>query len=136
EWAARSQQRAEEAGKHGRFEDEIASVQVPQPAGDAIAFARDENPRPGATPASLAAFEPAFEHGGSVTTGNVSVPGDGAAIVLVTSSERCRELGLEPLARIAGYANSGVAPELMGISPVPATQACLRHAGWRVADLD
>lgn len=136
ELAARSQQRAEEAGKHGRFEDEILPVEVPQKAGDAIAFARDEGPRPSITADKLARLKPVFTPDGSVTAGNSSPLNDGAALVIVTTPERCQELGLTPLARIAGHAYAGVDPAYMGISPVPASQACLQRAGWQVADLD
>lgn len=136
ELAARSQQRAEEAGKHGRFEDEIIPLNVPQRRGDAIAFARDENPRPGVTGDSLANLSPAFARDGSVTAGNASGLNDGAAAVIVTTAERAAALGLTPLARIAGHASVGVDPAYMGIGPVPATQRCLERAGWQVADLD
>lgn len=136
ELAARSQQRAEEAGKHGRFEDEIIPLNVPQRRGDAIAFARDEKPRPGVTAESLANMSPAFARDGSVTAGNASGLNDGAAAVIVTTAERAQELGLTPLARIAGHASAGVDPAYMGIGPVPATQRCLKRAGWQVADLD
>ncbi|AWN15087.1 acetyl-CoA C-acetyltransferase [Salinisphaera sp. LB1] len=136
EFAAASQQRAEQAAKHGRFEDEILPVEVPQKAGDAIAFARDEGPRPGVTAESLAGLKPAFLHDGTVTAGNASGLNDGAALVVVTTAARCRELGLTPLARIAGYATVGVDPALMGIGPVVASQACLQRVGWSVRDLD
>lgn len=136
ELAARSQQRAEEAGKHGWFEDEIMPVDVPQTAGDAIAFARDEAPRPGVAVDQLAKLAPALPRDGSVTAGNSSGENDGAAIAVVTTRARCHELGLAPMARIAGHATVGVEAALMGIGPVPASQACLRRAGWRVADLD
>lgn len=136
ELAARSQQRAEEAGKHGRFEDEIIPLNVPQRRGDAIAFARDENPRPGVTADSLANLSPAFARDGSVTAGNASGLNDGAAAVIVTTAERAAALGLTPRARIAGHASVGVDPAYMGIGPVPATQRCLERAGWQVTDLD
>lgn len=136
ELAARSQQRAEEAGKHGRFESEIVPIEVPQKTGDAIAFARDESTRPGVTAESLAGLKPVFESDGTVTAGNASGLADGAAMVLVTTGERCRELGLEPMARIVSYSNVGVDPAFMGIGPVTATRACLQRAGWAIADLD
>lgn len=136
ELAARSHQRAEEAGKHGRFEDEIVPVNVPQKGGDAITFARDEGPQPGMTVDQLSQLTPAFMRDGSVTAGNSSGLNDGAAVAVVTTEARCRELGLTPMVRIAGHAAVGVEPALMGIGPVPATQACLQRAGWNVADLD
>lgn len=134
--AARSQQRAEEAGKHGRFEDEIIPLEVPQKAGEPIVFARDEAPRPGVTAEALGRLSPAFTREGSVTAGNASGLNDGAAAVVVTTARRADELGLTPLARIAGYANAGVDPAFMGIGPVPATQRCLARAGWQVSDLE
>lgn len=134
--ALRSQQQAEQAGKHGRFEDEIIPLEVPQRAGDAIAFARDENPRPGTSTESLARLAPAFARDGTVTVGNASALNDGAAAVIVTTPARAAELGLTPLARIAGQAAAGVDPAYMGIGPVPATQRCLTKAGWQVGDLE
>ncbi|MDA3920386.1 MAG: acetyl-CoA C-acetyltransferase [Salinisphaera sp.] len=134
--AAESQQRAEHAAKHGVFEAEIVPLEIPQKAGDAIAFARDEQPRPGITAELLSRLSPAFSHDGSVTAGNASGLNDGAAAVIVTTTERATALNLTPLARIAGYATAGVDPAFMGIGPVPATQRCLARAGWQVADLD
>ncbi|MES1948542.1 acyltransferase [Salinisphaera sp. C84B14] len=136
EFAARSQQRAEEALKHGRFEDEVLPIEVAQKKGDAISFARDEGPRAGVTAEGLAGLKPAFTRDGTVTAGNASGLNDGAAAVVVTTREKCDALGLTPLCRIAGYANAGVDPALMGIAPVSATQRCLRRVGWQVADLD
>lgn len=135
-FAARSQQRAEEALKHGRFEDEVLPIEVPQKKGDAIAFTRDEGPRPGVTAEGLAGLKPAFARDGSVTAGNASGLNDGAAAVVVTTRARCEALGLTPLATLAGHASAGVDPALMGIGPVPASQRCLARAGWTVADLD
>ena len=135
-FAARSQQRAEEALKHGRFEDEVLPIEVPQKKGDAIAFARDEGPRPGVTAEGLSGLKPAFTRDGSVTAGNASGLNDGAAAVVVTTQARCEALGLMPLATLAGYASAGVDPALMGIGPVPASQRCLARAGWAVPDLD
>ncbi|GAB3671762.1 acetyl-CoA C-acetyltransferase [Salinisphaera aquimarina] len=136
EFAARSQQRAEEALKHGRFEDEILPIEVPQKKGDAVTFTRDEGPRAGVTSDDLGRLKPAFTRDGTVTAGNASGINDGAAAVVVTTAAKCEQLGLTPLATIAGYANAGVDPALMGIGPVPATQRCLKRVGWTVADLD
>jgi len=135
-FAARSQQRAGEALKHGRFEDEILPIDVPQKKGDAISFTRDEGPRAGMTAEGLSQLGSAFARDGSVTAGNASTLNDGAAAVVVTTADKCAELGLTPLATIAGYANAGVDPALMGVGPVPATQRCLKRVGWEVADLD
>jgi|SRR5699024_10973582 len=135
-FAAMSQQRAEEALKHGRFEDEIMPVEVAQRKGDAVRFARDENPRAGVTTDMLARLRPAFTRDGTVTAGNASAINDGAAAVVVTTPARAAALGLTPLASIAGYANAAVDPRYMGIAPVPATRRCLKRAGWQVQELE
>lgn len=135
-FAAESQQRAEHAAKHGLFEAEIVPLEIPQKAGEAVQFARDEYPRPGVTAEALSRLSPAFSHDGSVTAGNASGLSDGAAAVVVTTPERAAELGLEPLARIAGYATAALDPAFMGLGPVPASQRCLGRAGWNVGDLD
>ncbi len=135
-FAATSQQRAEEALKHGRFEDEILPIEVPQKKGDAVRFARDEGPRAGVTAEAPGKLGPAFKREGSVTAGNASGLNDGAAAVIVTTAAKAQELGLTPLATIAGYANAAVDPAFMGIGPVPATQRCLKRAGWQVDELD
>lgn len=136
EFSARSQQRAEQALKHGRFEAEVLPIDVPQKKGDPVSFARDEGPRAGATAESLAGLKPAFTHNGTVTPGNASSLNDGAAAVVVTTRAKAGELGLTPLATVAGYGNAAVDPAIMGIGPVPATRRCLKRAGWAVGDLD
>src|SRR5699024_4438904 len=136
ELAAMSQQRAEEALKHGRFEDEIVPIEVPQRKGDPVRFARDEGPRAGVTAQSLAQLKPAFTHDGTVTAGNSSSINDGAAAVIVTTRAKAEQFGLTPLATLAAYANAAVDPAFMGIGPVPATQRCLRRAGWELGDLE
>ncbi|MDT0633826.1 acetyl-CoA C-acetyltransferase [Spectribacter hydrogenoxidans] len=135
-FAATSQQRAEEALKHGRFEDEVTPVEVPQRKGDPVPFDRDEFPRAGVTAEGLAGMKPAFQKEGTVTAANASGLNDGAAVVMVMSETRANALGLTPLARIAAYGNAGVDPAIMGIGPVPATKRCLSRAGWQVGDLE
>ncbi len=135
-FAAASQQKAEAAQKEGRFKDEIIPVEVPQRKGDPVVFDTDEFPRHGTTAEGLSKLRPAFRKDGVVTAGNASGINDGAAAVILMSESRARELGLEPLATIKAYASGGVAPEIMGIGPVPATRRCLEKAGWSVDDLD
>ncbi|MEQ8798222.1 MAG: acetyl-CoA C-acetyltransferase [Salinisphaeraceae bacterium] len=135
-FAATSQQRAEEALKHGRFEDEVIPVDVPQRKGDPVPFDRDEFPRAGVTAEGLAGMKPAFQKDGTVTAANASGLNDGAAVVMVMSETRANALGLTRLARIAAYGNAGVDPAIMGIGPVPATKRCLSRAGWQVKDLE
>ena len=136
EFAAASQQKAEAAQKAGRFDAEIVQVSIPQRKGDPLVFAADEFPRHGTTAESLAKLRPAFDKEGTVTAGNASGINDGAAIVIVTTESKARELGLEPLATIVAFSSAGVDPAIMGTGPIPATTQCLEKAGWSVADLD
>ncbi|MNZ61110.1 Acetyl-CoA acetyltransferase [compost metagenome] len=135
-FAATSQQKAAAAIEAGRFKDEITPILIPQKKGDPVAFDTDEGPRAGTTTEALAKLKAAFKKDGSVTAGNASSINDGAAAVLLMSAEKAKELGLPVLARIAGYANSGVDPAIMGIGPVTATRRCLEKAGWSLGQLD
>lgn len=135
-FAAASQQKAEAAIKAGRFDDEILQLEIQQRKGDPIVFGTDEFPRFGATAEGLGKLRPAFKKDGTVTAGNASGINDGAAAVIVTSATKAKALGLEPLARIAAYSSAGVAPEIMGTGPIPASKLCLQKAGWTIGDLD
>jgi acetyl-CoA C-acetyltransferase len=136
-FAAESQQKAEAAQQADRFADEIVPIEIPRRKQDPLVFAVDEFPRHGTTAASLARLRPAFKtDSGTVTPGNASGINDGAAALIVASARKARELGLEPLARIAAYGNAGVDPAIMGTGPVPATRRCLERAGWQVGDLE
>jgi acetyl-CoA C-acetyltransferase len=135
-FALRSHQNAVAAQKAGRFEGEIAPIDVPAGKGKSERFAADEGPREGTSLEALAKLAPAFKKGGTVTAGNASSLNDGAAALLVASDEMVRKLDLRPLARIVGGAAAGVDPRLMGIGPVPATKKALARAGWTVADLE
>jgi len=136
EFAAASQNKALAAIEAGKFKDEITPVQIPQRKGDPIVFDTDENPRPGTTAEKLAAMRPAFSKDGSVTAGNASSLNDGAAAVMMMSTEKAAELGLPVLAVIKGYSNAGVEPRIMGTGPIPATKKALKKAGWSITDLD
>ncbi|MBB6341593.1 acetyl-CoA C-acetyltransferase [Pseudomonas fluvialis] len=135
-FAAASQAKAAAAIEAGRFNDEITPILIPSRKGEPVSFATDEQPRAGTTAESLAKLKPAFKKDGSVTAGNASTLNDGAAAVLLMSADKAKELGLPVLARIAGYANAGVDPAIMGIGPVCATQRALAKAGWQLDDLD
>lgn len=135
EFAAQSQHNAAKAIKEGKFKGQIVPVEIPQRKGDPIIFDTDENPRE-VTAEKLAGMKPAFKKDGTVTAGNASSLNDGAAVVMICSAEKAKQLGLEPLARIAAYANAGVDPAIMGIGPAPATRRCLEKAGWSLDDLD
>lgn len=132
--ALASQYKAAAALAAGRFEAEIVPVEVRRKGGD-IRVGGDEHPRPMTTPDQLAGLRPIFADDGTVTAGNSSGLNDGAAALLVMSDRRARELGLEPLARIAAYAAAGVAPMEMGLGPVPASRRALQRAGWSIDDL-
>jgi 3-oxoadipyl-CoA thiolase len=131
-FALRSQRGAAEAWASGRMAEEIVPVEVPQARAAAAVVDRDEHPRPDTTLEALARLRPAFRPGGTVTAGNSSGLNDGAAALLVVESGRAQELGLRPLARIVSSAVVGVAPDEMGIGPVPATRKALARAGLSV----
>jgi acetyl-CoA C-acetyltransferase len=103
-WASRSHERAASAWKDGRFEEEVAAVEVPQRRGDPVMVDEDEGIRPDATPESLGKLRPAFTKEGTITAGNASQISDGAAALVLTSREKADELGLEPLAIVRGWA--------------------------------
>ncbi|NLV77036.1 MAG: acetyl-CoA C-acetyltransferase [Tissierellia bacterium] len=135
-FALRSQQRAEEAIKSGRFKDEIVPVEVPQRKGDPLVVDTDEHPRFGSTIEGLAKLRPAFKKDGTVTAGNASGINDGAAALVLMAKEKAEELGLKPLATIKAYASAGVDPSIMGTGPIPATKKALEKARLTVEDLD
>jgi acetyl-CoA C-acetyltransferase len=135
-FAAASQQKAEAAQEAGKFNEEIAPLEIPQRKGDPVVFDQDEFPRHGTTADKLAKLRPAFDKEGTVTAGNASGINDGAAALLVMSADMATKLGLEPLATISAYSSAGVDPAIMGTGPIPATQKCLKKAGWAIADLD
>ena len=135
EFAVASQQKAEAAQKAGRFKDEIVPVEIAGKKGT-VRFDSDEYLRLGATIETMAELRPAFNKEGTVTAGNASGLNDGAAAVVMMSATRARELGLKPLARIKAYSSAGVDPKIMGMGPVPASELCLKKAGWKHADLE
>jgi acetyl-CoA C-acetyltransferase len=129
-FALRSQQRAAAAIDAGRFADEI--VGVPTRAGDVLI---DEGPRRDTSLAGLAALRPIVAGGTVVTAGNSSSLNDGASAIIVASGEAVKRYGLTPRARIVVGASAGLAPEIMGLGPVPATEKALARSGLRVSDL-
>ena len=135
-FAVASQNKAEAAKKAGKFADEITPVTIKTRKGE-IVFDQDEYIREGATLESVSGLKPAFvRDGGSVTAANASGLNDGAAALVVMSEAEAEKRGLEPLARIAGWAHCGVDPSIMGIGPAPASRLALEKAGWSLADLD
>ena len=134
--ALQSQQRAAAAIAAGYFKEQIVPVDTTTRKGT-VRFDTDEHVRAGTTLELLAGMKPAFKKdGGTVTAGNASGINDGAAAVVLASGARVQALGLQPLARLVGWAHAGVEPAYMGIGPVPATQKVLQRTGLSVQDLD
>lgn len=135
EFAVISQNKAELAQKAGKFKDEILPIAIPQKK-ESIIFDRDEYIKEGSTMGRISDLRPAFKKDGTVTAANSSGVNDGAAAVMLMSASMAEQLGLTPLARIKAFASAGVNPAIMGIGPVPASQLCLKKAGWSHEDLD
>ncbi len=135
-YSAESHQKAARAAAEGRFRSEIVSVEIPQARGETVSVAEDETIRPDSTPEILKGLKPAFKKDGSVTAGNSPGVNDGAAALVVMSEDRARSLGLQPMARIAGYATSGLAPKLLLMTPVGAIRKLLDRVQWKLEDVD
>src|ERR1700761_2722134 len=134
-YAARSHQRATKAWAEGKFDDELVPVAVPQKKGDPVVFDRDEGFRPDATVESLGKLR-AIEKDGIVTAGNASQQNDAAAACLVVAEDKLEELGLEPVAYLAGWTAVGCEPATMGIGPVPAVAKLFGRLGLGFDDMD
>ena len=134
-FALRSQERAGKAMANGRLAAEIVPVVIEGRKGPTTVSV-DEHPRPDTTLEALARLSGAFRKGGTVTAGNSSGINDGAGAVLVASGRAVEQHGLRPLARVVAGTSTGVAPRLMGIGPVPATQRLLARTGHTIADID
>jgi len=135
-FAARSQGKAVAAQANGKLAREIVPVMVPGRKGEDTSVSVDEHPRAGTTVETLAKLKPAFRRDGTVTAGNSSGVNDGACAMIVASEAAIKAHGLTPRARILGMAAAGVAPRVMGIGPVPATQKLLARLGLTMDDLD
>lgn len=137
EYALNSHRKAAAAIKAGKFKDEIVAVGIPQRKGPPVLFDTDETVREDTSLEALAKLKPAFKReGGTVTAGNAPGVNDGASAVVVTSTEKARALGVEPLARIVAQATSGVEPALVMMAPVEAIRKVLRKAGWSLGGVD
>ncbi len=133
-FALLSQQRAAAAMQSGRLAQEIAPYTIAGRKGTSTIVAQDEHPRETSLE-KLAALDTPFRRGGTITAGNASSVNDGAAAVVIASKQAVERYGLTPLARISGMATAGVAPRIMGIGPVPATQKLLQRHGLTMADI-
>ncbi|HAU4328930.1 acetyl-CoA C-acetyltransferase [Citrobacter freundii] len=135
ELALISQHKAVAAINSGAFQAEIVPVSVTSRK-KTIVFERDEFPKADSTAEGLAALRPAFDKAGTVTAGNASGINDGAAALVIMEESAALAAGLKPLARIKAYASGGVAPAMMGMGPVPATQKALQLSGLQLSDID
>ncbi len=135
-FALRSQQRCKLAQDAGFFDAEIVPVPVPRGKADPLVVRQDEHPRADTTLQQLQKLKSVVREGGSITAGNASGVNDGACALLLASDTAVRRWGLTPRARVVGASSAGVAPRVMGIGPVPATQKLLARIGWNLSSLD
>jgi acetyl-CoA C-acetyltransferase len=137
-FAAESHRRAAAATRDGLFRDEILPLEIPAAKKGAAprVLDADEAIRPETTVEILARLKPAFQENGTVTAGNSPGVNDGAAALVVTSTERARELGAEPLAVIRAQAVSGREPEWFGLAPIESVRMAARRAGWSLSEVD
>jgi len=133
--ALESHQRAQRAIEQGRFDSQIMPVELKTRKGTSE-FSQDEHVRFDCTIADMEKLRPAFKKDGSVTAGNASGINDAAAALVMADSEYAKAHGLKPLAKLVGYAFAGVAPEIMGIGPVPAVKKLLEKTGINKQDID
>jgi acetyl-CoA C-acetyltransferase len=136
EYSLNSHRKASAAIKSGKFRDEIIPVEIKQRKGPPLVFDTDEPVREDTSLESLSRLKPAFKEGGTVTAGNAPGLNDGASAVVVTSTERAKSLGIEPMARIVGQATSGIEPKLVMMAPVEAIKKLLKKTGWSLKDVD
>ncbi|OXS14465.1 3-oxoadipyl-CoA thiolase [Zobellella denitrificans] len=135
-FAARSQQKAAESQRNGRFAEEIVPVEIPRRKQEPLIFSDDEHLRPDTTAEKLARLPTPFRAGGSITAGNASGVNDGAAAMLIASEAAVQRHGLKPMARVLGMATGGVEPRIMGIGPVPAVRKLLERHNLTMDDID
>ena len=137
EYAFGSHRKAAEAQAEGRFKDEIVPIEIPQKKGDPGVLDYDEPVRPDTTVETLAKLKPAFKKdGGTVTAGNAPGVNDGASALVVTTAQKAKELGVEPLGRVIASATSGIEPKLIMMAPVQGVLNVLQKAGWDMSEVD
>lgn len=135
-FAVNSQQKAVRAQQNGEFDSEIVPVSIPQRKGEPIVVTKDEGVRENVSVAKLSRLRPAFKKDGTVTAGNASGINDGAAMILVMSEDKAKELNIEPLAVLDGFGSHGVDPSIMGIAPVGAVEKALKRSKKELSDID
>lgn len=134
-WALRSQLRFADAQAAGKFEEEIASIELQSRKG-MVVFSRDETNRPETTIEGLARLKPAFRRDGTITAGNAPGLNSGAAAMVIAERGFAEAHGLQPWARLVSHAVVAVEPEMFGVGPVPAVQVAMERAGWKITDVD
>lgn len=135
-FAVNSQQKAVRAQQNGEFDSEIVPVSIPQRKGEPILVTKDEGVRENVSVEKLSRLRPAFKKDGTVTAGNASGINDGAAVMLVMSEDKAKELNIEPLAVLDGFGSHGVDPSIMGIAPVGAVEKALKRSKKELSDID
>ncbi|AJP21607.1 TPA: acetyl-CoA C-acetyltransferase [Staphylococcus aureus] len=135
-FAVNSQQKAVRAQQNGEFDSEIVPVSIPQRKGESIVVTKDEGVRENVSVEKLSRLRPAFKKDGTVTAGNASGINDGAAMMLVMSEDKAKELNIEPLAVLDGFGSHGVDPSIMGIAPVGAVEKALKRSKKELSDID
>ncbi|API78409.1 acetyl-CoA C-acetyltransferase [Staphylococcus argenteus] len=135
-FAVNSQRKAANAQQNGGFDSEIVPVSIPQRKGEPIVVSKDEGVRGNVSIEKLSRLRPAFKKDGTVTAGNASGINDGAAMMLVMSEDKAKELNIEPLAVIDGFGSHGVDPSVMGIAPVGAVEKALKRSNKELSDID
>ncbi|SUJ91694.1 acetyl-CoA C-acetyltransferase [Staphylococcus aureus] len=135
-FAVNSQQKAVRAQQNGEFDSEIVPVSIPQRKGEPIVVTKDEGVRENVSVEKLSRLRPAFKKDGTVTAGNASGINDGAAMMLVMSEDKAKELNIEPLAVLDGFGSHGVDPSIMGIAPVGAVEKALKRSKKELSGID
>ncbi|MCM0578292.1 acetyl-CoA C-acetyltransferase [Staphylococcus aureus] len=135
-FAVNSQQKAVRAQQNGEFDSEIVPVSIPQRKGEPIVVTKDEGVRENVSVEKLSRLRPAFKKDGTVTAGNASGINDGAAMMLIMSEDKAKELNIEPLAVLDGFGSHGVDPSIMGIAPVGAVEKALKRSKKELSDID
>ncbi|EWB95026.1 acetyl-CoA acetyltransferase [Staphylococcus aureus W12461] len=135
-FAVNSQQKAVRAQQNGEFDSEIVPVSIPQRKGEPIVVTKDEGVRENVSVEKLSRLRPAFKKDGTVTAGNASGINDGAAMMLVMSEDKAKELNIEPLAVLDSFGSHGVDPSIMGIAPVGAVEKALKRSKKELSDID
>ncbi|HCY8085347.1 TPA: acetyl-CoA C-acetyltransferase [Staphylococcus aureus] len=135
-FAVNSQQKAVRAQQNSEFDSEIVPVSIPQRKGEPIVVTKDEGVRENVSVEKLSRLRPAFKKDGTVTAGNASGINDGAAMILVMSEDKAKELNIEPLAVLDGFGSHGVDPSIMGIAPVGAVEKALKRSKKELSDID